>query len=1299
MVVLGADSPTTIDVPFFYVNPFVPFQQEVLTMTGMIDRSKFDVSSQSNLTTKSLVLIDANVSDLAVLLSDLSAASNAIVVNRQTDGIAQITAALEAYPELSTVHLISHGEPGCLHLGTSRLSFETLEQYEQELRSWAKYLQGKELLLYGCNVAQGALGHLFIQQLHQLTGAAIAASPLPVGSTEQGAQWTLSHQLGTIQSAIAFSETLQQTYAGQFAAPVFEGTSFPSFSTPEDGELTVLAADGVLADVTDADGDVLRVNLADIPQNGGILLDPEDGSFVYTPNPGFVGVETFSYTVTDGTNTTGPITVTIQVGNQAPVLPTTTPTYAVEANGSLVVSEADGVLNGVSDPDGDSLQILLSQNPANGGILISPTNGSFTYTPNPGFVGTEFFSYTVTDGTVTSDPIPVTIAVGEITNEAPNTPVPTPTYGAPADQPFTVAVADGVLNGVTDPEGDPISIALADIPQNGGILIDPNDGSFTYTPNAGFAGTETFSYTITDGINTTAPVPVSIEVSQPPVGPTTNPTFSTTVGNSLTVLPADGVLNDITDPDGDTLRINLADAPQNGELLLNPEDGSFTYTPNPGFEGTETFSYTVTDGINTSAPIPVSIEVAAGSDNLPPTTPDPTPTYGAPADQPLTVSVADGVLDGVTDPEGDPISIALADIPQNGGILIDPNDGSFTYTPNAGFAGTETFSYTITDGINTTAPVPVSITVSQAPVGLPTDLTFSTTEDNSLTVLPADGVLNGITDPDGDPLSIALADIPQNGGILIDPNDGSLTYTPNPGFVGTETFSYTVTDGINTSAPIPVAINVAGDGPVPNQPPTLPGATPTYDAVVDQPLTVTPNEGVLEGVTDPEGDPLSINLADIPQNGGILIDPNDGSFTYTPNPGFVGTETFSYTVTDGVNTTAPIPVTIEVAPTPVNQPPTLPDATPTYGAPADQLFVVFADQGVLKGVTDPEGDTLRIALADIPQNGGLNISPDDGSFLYQPNPGFAGIETFSYTVTDGINTSEPIPVTIEVSRPPVVPATTPTYSTTIDTPLDVAPSDGVLDGITDPDGDTLSINLADAPQNGSILLDPDTGSFVYTPNPGFAGTETFTYTVTDGINTSEPIPVSIDIAGKDPNRLSDVFINFDASTIGELPAGTVITDQFSDVGLTISTPFNEFGAMIFDSANPTGGDFDLSSETQGNVLIISEDGDSSDPDDEMFGGTIRFEWDSLVNVENADFLDIGQDGGTVELFGIDGALIQSFEIPNLGNDSEQVLTLGVSDVARMDVNFANSGAVASLMWEGRGVADIATGLPGNLDDC
>ena len=142
-----------------------------------------------------------------------------------------------------------------------------------------------------------------------------------------------------------------------------------------------------------------------------------------------------------------------------------------------------------------------------------------------------------------------------------------------------------------------------------------------------------------------------------------------------------------------------------------------------------------------------------------------------------------------------------------------------------------------------------------------------------------------------------------------------------------------------------------------------------------------------------------------------------------------------------------------------------------------------------------------------------------------------------------------------------------------------------------------------------------------------------------------------------------------------LLAGTVITDQFEGVRISSSS---EFGAMLFDTNNTTGGNFDLSAQNLGNVLIISEDGDSRDPDDSAAGGTISFEFEKLAKVTGVGLLDIDERGSTISFFDDDSSLIKTVEIENLGNNSFQELALDVEGVARMDINLAGSGAVTEL---------------------
>ncbi len=152
-------------------------------------------------------------------------------------------------------------------------------------------------------------------------------------------------------------------------------------------------------------------------------------------------------------------------------------------------------------------------------------------------------------------------------------------------------------------------------------------------------------------------------------------------------------------------------------------------------------------------------------------------------------------------------------------------------------------------------------------------------------------------------------------------------------------------------------------------------------------------------------------------------------------------------------------------------------------------------------------------------------------------------------------------------------------------------------------------------------------------------------------------------------------IDFDE---GNLPAGTVITDQFE--GLKISTS-EKFGVMIFDTNNPTGGDDDLGAGI-GNALIISEDGDSSDPDDNAAGGTISIEFDQLVAVTGVGLLDIDEPGGTIKFFDDDSDLIKVIEIPAFEDGNLQQLNPNVPNVALMEINLAGSAALTELNLSG-----------------
>jgi hypothetical protein len=175
--------------------------------------------------------------------------------------------------------------------------------------------------------------------------------------------------------------------------------------------------------------------------------------------------------------------------------------------GATLNIPAPGVLENDHDPDGNPLSALLVSTTMAGDLVLNG-DGSFTYVPEAGFVGADQFTYRAYDGLATSNLATVTITINEIPNSAPT--AVDDSYETQQDELLTVA-APGVLANDSDPDGDPLTAVLAVGPANGSVTVN-TDGSFTYTPNAGFSGADTFTYTADDGRGGTATATVTIIV-------------------------------------------------------------------------------------------------------------------------------------------------------------------------------------------------------------------------------------------------------------------------------------------------------------------------------------------------------------------------------------------------------------------------------------------------------------------------------------------------------------------------------------------------------------------------------------------------------------------------------------------------------------------------------------------------------------------------------------------------------------------------------------------------------------------
>jgi hypothetical protein len=290
-------------------------------------------------------------------------------------------------------------------------------------------------------------------------------------------------------------------------------------------------------------------------------------------------------------------TIEITVPNSPPVAGPDA--YTTGVNTPLVVP-IPGVLNNDTDPDGDPLIAILDTGVSHGLLALDP-NGSFVYTPTLSYIGLDSFTYRANDGIDNSNLAIVSIAVTG-TNTPPDALDDTST--APEDVPVTV----DVLANDSDADGDTLSISGVTQPANGTAIIQGN--GVLYTSYLNYYGSDSFTYTITDGHGGTDTANISIDVTpvnDPPVA--NNDTYTTTQGSSLIIYPP-GILQNDIDVDGDPLTPVLITDVSNGTLAL-AQDGSFIYDPAAGFNGTDQFTYLVSDGTGNSSPVTVTIEVTS----------------------------------------------------------------------------------------------------------------------------------------------------------------------------------------------------------------------------------------------------------------------------------------------------------------------------------------------------------------------------------------------------------------------------------------------------------------------------------------------------------------------------------------------------------------------------------------------------------------------------------------------------------------------------------------------------------------
>jgi hypothetical protein len=664
-------------------------------------------------TTKTVVFIDANVTDVDYLVDGVMPGIFVQVLNPHQNGIAQISQHLKHFPA-ENVHIVSHGAPGCLYLGNAQLSLDTLEGYTNPLKEWFGKIQNPKskiqdsphhpttsqptLYLYGCNVAAGDAGAEFLAKLHALTGAAIAASTEKVGSADLGGNWSLDTSIAVPLLELAFAKSATLSYPGVFAPPTGANNTI---TLTEDTARTLTVSD---FGYSDPEGDALSVvRIVTLPPSGTLTLGGVavtagqqisrssivGGSLVFTPDPdenndtdtGSPTYASLTFDLSDGTGfsvSTYTMTFDVTPVNDAPefATPTADPfVFNENYTGPITTLSAtdadDTTLPSFSlGTDVDSQRFALNDN-GDGTVSIALNTG-IDFDADASANGDDIFTVTIIatdndDGSVTT-PQTINVSIQNV-NEAPtgSVAVTSSTPGVFAqNETLTVDISalvdqDGGINPATvvytweksTDGGSTWTTVKSSADATLALTQDEVDSTIrvvvTYDDNDGFA----------NSVPSTATSAIA-NVNDDPVGPTTG-TISNTqedVGftRSLSIL-----VNGFTDTDSDTPVVDttsLVVQSGPGSVTVNIGNGTFTYVPDADAFGSVTLSYNVIDGQGASIPVTRTFEVTSVNDQPTITLPD-IQTVAEDPVTPLTFSTANGNAIGVSDVDGDNLTVTL----------------------------------------------------------------------------------------------------------------------------------------------------------------------------------------------------------------------------------------------------------------------------------------------------------------------------------------------------------------------------------------------------------------------------------------------------------------------------------------------------------------------------------------------------------------------------------------------------------------------------------------------------------------
>lgn len=762
----------------------------------------------------------------------------------------------------------------------------------------------------------------------------------------------------------------------------------------------------------------LRITGVSAGNRGGqFTVDSSGASIRYQPEVFFVGDEVFAYSIVDGLGNVDEAVVSVKVTRN-------------QENGNL---QANPDFYSVAKGQSPVLDVLANDNilPAPGGALVitrilsqpafdevSVVDNKIVYhQQNPVTTAyTDGFRYEVSGGGTARAFADVMVRVfnrEDSVGSRANIFLRDDAFGVAVDsrnQALQVLGNDGLLPGASEE----LFVKRVEVaPLHGQVAIDPTSKFLVYSPQAGFIGEDQLTYAAEDRVGGLGLAVVRIRVG----ALTTSPDYFTVAFDDPGKVEDDGVTvldvlaNDQTVPGPvGTVRLTAVNPGTSTLGILSvPADGKkLEFDPAVNAEGEGTFTYTIEDqaGGRTAQGALTIVVVRQGVRANP-------DYYSVGADS--LAQVLDVTANDASFPDlGRELTVASLgsglDGPDHGGTVIIAEGGkSLVYTPANGFVGEETFTYLVTDSRRTDiARVVVTVGTGQlsanndsytvffgAPAPAEPDAEFILEVLSNDAVLPDFGQVLRITGVGIDDANGTNA--PTARGLVRISSDGlSLVYRPTNtslGFPYTERFTYEVSDGTARRADAVVLLEVRERTNV-RDVETSDDAYTVERSSLNNRLKVLANDHIKPA----SASGWIISSVSVPTFGGDAV-AVAGEIVYTPLPGFIGTETFTYLVSDGLGGTGSAMVTVKVGDLPTSED----FLVALSGSPATaNAFHVLANDDILVETADD----YHLVLARNPSAGGA-VSVANGVVHYAPSSTYAGTypytETFEYVIRDDSN--------------------------------------------------------------------------------------------------------------------------------------------------------------------------------------------------------------------------------------------------------------------------------------------------------